>query len=614
LGLVVAKSRPDPFIRSVYWEVPPPPPPRPLADIQLKRLDLTRLVLTARPDVQSPAQRATLDLTEQATVLPLMPSADAATVDLVRSSLGSVVAFLEETSGLRYIPAPTLLVDRLTVRAVRAVETVDKPDPSATHRDTNEAWLLPLLGALLMAFHNAKLEGVSWSDQPAFHQLGGGEPLGNFSHVRHHSEAGFCGLVEKRLAGHDPMRLPGGWAEALAEADSADSPSLQFFKLYHVKSFLERVAGIATADEVALLRALPGLSLKEDSDRVSAELDEKNWRATRKALNEPQLQSMIEKYNTTFSALFSGERSTLARSPDFPAYVRGFLDILMTYAHRALTIRGPVLIETYFFGSRHLFEAARSHFAQLHITRVEKRERRDDVVYFEIRLDDYLTCLDELQERVLALLASAPSSPLRRLVEASVPAYGIFASARSAAAQERLERMTQAARLSAAMVLPGTNKVLLSVDAVNALTAELKAAGEADADRRATDLLRLVLVHEHFHAALAGGLDGQGHVASAGRWPDRWERGAALNESLATWSELHFARNDPWLTARVREYINAGSYPDWPYRGADRVEQIFDAGGNLAGVRELIRCFRSDPALAQELFDNAAPGTSPAAT
>jgi hypothetical protein len=604
LGLVVAKGRPDPFIRSVYWEVPPPPP-RPLADVQLKRLDLSRLVLTARADLQSPPQRATLDLTEQVTVLPLMPNADAATVDLVRSSLGSVVVFLEEITGLRYIPAPTLLVDRLTVRAVRAVETVDKPDPSAAHHGTNETWLVPLLGALLIAFHNGKLDEASWSERPAFYQLGGGEPLGNFWHILYHSEAGFCALIEKRLAGHDPMRLPGSWAEALGEADSVDPSSLSFFKLYDVKSFLERVAGIATADEVALLRALPGLSLQEDTDRVSAKLDEKKWPLTRNALNEPHLQRMIEKYNTTFFELFRGERSMLARSPDFPAYARGFLDILKTYARRALTIRGPVQIETYFFGSRDLFESARSHFAQLHITSIERQ-----VVRFEIRLDDYLTCLDELQQRVLALLASAPSSPLRRLVEGSVPAYGIFASARSAAAQERLEHMTQAASLSAAMVLPGTNKVLLSVDAVNALTAELKAAGEADADRRAPDLLRLVLVHEHFHAALAGGLDGQGHVASAARWPDRWERGAALNESLATWSQLHFARNDPWLTAWVREYINAGSYPDWPYRGAERVEQIFDTGGNLAGVRELIHCFRSDPALAQELFDNATSGNS----
>jgi hypothetical protein len=612
LALVVGRSRPDSFIRSLYWEVPPPEPPRPLADVQLKRLDLGRLALTARSELQLTRPTVSPDISAQATVLALTPHADAETIHLVRSSIGAIVAFLEELTGLRYLPAPTLLVDRLTVKAVRALETVDKPDPSGAPSDPNEAWLLPLLNALLMAFYNGKLEEIpSFSERPIFYQLRDGEALGDFVHIGYHSEGGFCELVERGLRGHDLMRTEGSWAKAFGEADPPSPSEVPFYSnLYNLQRWLARIAVIAPANEVALLRQLPGLSLQESPDGISAKLDEKKWPLTRDALTRAPLQTIIEKYNTAFFERFSGEQTRLARSPDLTAYVRQFLDLLRGYARRALAVRGPVTIEGTFWASRDLFEAARRHFPDLHITPVEKPYGG---TYFEIPLDDYLTCLEALQHRLLSLLASAPSSPIRRLVEASVPAYGIFVSARSATAGEHLEQLARATGLPAAMLLPGTNKVLLAADAVNDLAAELTAAGEADACRRSADLLRLVLVHEHFHGVLAAGLDPQGQTAPAARRPDQWGRGAAVNESLAAWSELHSSRQDPWLIERVREYITAGDYPAWPYRGAEQVERIFESDGGLGSVRELIRCFRSDPALAQELFDNAPWGTSPAA-
>jgi hypothetical protein len=534
LALVVGRSRPDPFIRSVYWEVPPPEPPRPLVDVQLKRLDLGWLDLTARSEPRLARQTVSPDIAEQATVLALTPNADAATIELVRSSIGAIVAFLEEFTGLRYLPAPTLLVDRLTVKAVRAVETVDMPDPLTAQSDPGEAWLLPLLNALLMAFHMGKVEEVpSTSERPRFYQLREGEALGDFDHIRDHSEGGFCELVERGLDGHDPMRAEGSWAKAFGEADSSGRSLLAFSNL---RRWLARIAAIAPTNEVELLRQIPGLSLQESPDCVSAELDEKKWPLVRDALTQASIQTIIEKYNTAFFERFYGERTRLARSPDLTAYVRQFLDLLRSYARRALAVRGPATIEGAFRASRALFEAARGHFPDLHITPIEKPY---DGTYFEIPLDDYLICLEALQHRLLSLLASAPSSPIRRLVEASVPAYGIFASARSATAGERLEQLARTTGLPDAMLLPGTNKVLLAADAVNDLAAELTAAGETDASRRSADLLRLVLVHEHFHGVLAAGLDSQGQTAPAARRPDQWARGAAVNESLAAWSELH---------------------------------------------------------------------------
>jgi hypothetical protein len=52
----------------------------------------------------------------------------------------------------------------------------------------------------------------------------------------------------------------------------------------------------------------------------------------------------------------------------------------------------------------------------------------------------------------------------------------------------------------------------------------------------------------------------------------------------------------------VTDYITAGEYPEWPYRGAETVERMFQDKG-LPGVRGLIAQLRDDPAFAQDHFN-----------
>jgi len=100
-------------------------------------------------------------------------------------------------------------------------------------------------------------------------------------------------------------------------------------------------------------------------------------------------------------------------------------------------------------------------------------------------------------------------------------------------------------------------------------------------------------------------LDKQGRTSWAVNNWNEWQLGNVLNESLAAWMEWHFFRNNDTMVSNITDYIHSGQYPDWPYRGADKIEEIYKSQG-LPGVREWIWRLREDPQHAQESFDQVA--------
>lgn len=114
---------------------------------------------------------------------------------------------------------------------------------------------------------------------------------------------------------------------------------------------------------------------------------------------------------------------------------------------------------------------------------------------------------------------------------------------------------------------------------------------------------RCILIHEHFHAILAIGLDSDLALA-AGAQLASWQAALPLNESLAVWMELHFARDNPnpILRGLLLSYIHIGSYPAWPYRGAEYIENLYQEKG-LEAVHELIAEMRQHPEAAQAKLD-----------
>jgi hypothetical protein len=156
------------------------------------------------------------------------------------------------------------------------------------------------------------------------------------------------------------------------------------------------------------------------------------------------------------------------------------------------------------------------------------------------------------------------------------------------------------------LALPGSPRVLLCLGAQRRYEAILQ---EQRTDLPASRALgrafrRSVLIHEHFHAIIETGLD----QSSTGTTPylnDNQNSASRLNEAIAAWMEFHAARSNDELSGLVWEYIHAGHYPQWPYRGAAHIETIFQRQG-IAGVRKWIYRLRAEPAAAQEDFDQEA--------
>lgn len=125
----------DHFIHPVTWEREMPKPPPELAHRHFARLDLETLFPGGIPPAQlagASARPGTRPIAPIPTVvLPLLPSTEPGEPAEMRRALAEVVHFLEETTGQRYYPAPTLLVDDYVVRTVRSRLTTDRFPPDA---------------------------------------------------------------------------------------------------------------------------------------------------------------------------------------------------------------------------------------------------------------------------------------------------------------------------------------------------------------------------------------------------------------------------------------------------------------------------------------------------
>jgi hypothetical protein len=193
---------------------------------------------------------------------------------------------------------------------------------------------------------------------------------------------------------------------------------------------------------------------------------------------------------------------------------------------------------------------------------------------------------------------------VERYFIAAVPTFGIFASARAASVTRRLEERAADRGWPRGLALGGAPKVLLCKNASERYREELEEQGVEPVEARKLAHLFLVstLIHEHFHGILETGLDRSGDSPTASGSLEEWENANPLNEALAAWSQRHFFRDNPEMFRILSDYIQAGDYPAWPYRGAETIENIYLQRG-LGAVRELAGRLRRDPESAQVGFD-----------
>jgi hypothetical protein len=182
--------------------------------------------------------------------------------------------------------------------------------------------------------------------------------------------------------------------------------------------------------------------------------------------------------------------------------------------------------------------------------------------------------------------------------------HGIFVGESSEQTDAKLDSWALARGIQTELVMPGSPKMLFCLNSLERFRNSLERDGKTrhDAIRLAREFQRCVLIHEHFHGILETGLDSTGKSARGPQFADAWRAASSLNEALAAWMELHYSRGNPEMLGIVWAFVLAGEYPDWPYRGAERLEALFQKHG-IEAIRNEVAAIRIDPETAQAAFD-----------
>jgi hypothetical protein len=646
------------FIRPVYWEEPMPQPPDELAPLHFFKLDT--LILSGS------AKAALLPI--EAEAHPIQPSAAAdsivsAVVSLVsgdpndlkrsRRDVAESVVFIEETSGVRYYPVPTFMVDQFTVAASRqGAPYHDQPQEPDLQKVLD---LCASIRAITLALHTRNLRpaGHRRSDPVEPRLVPRGWTSDAYAVVLGDCEGGIASCIQERFCP--------SWRRVQERAASAvpwlRNASLGVFLPWSLTALSEIHLALAQQNN-----RLGRTTVKtEDLDRLS-QMGSVNGLRIGSKVGFDEDESWVEADFTVLTELYHVGAELLrheqdlvtenalagsSRPPDLAAlsFVRVADAFGGLYRHNVGT-RWPntITLSSGLELSDQQIQALTRDFSPSSVIAAIWRRKRDDWAaaglcsgretlnaFCRVMLDRVAellsSCLDVLGDfsptsdlRVPATTGIAPPKSLGEIVTAfqeirkqmdallAAPrlageilhysetrsTYGAFVDGTSQSTESAIQNLAGAQGLPGTVCMPGVPKVLICV----------RALVEQDSDNleaiygSVAELRRCVTLHEHFHAALRLGWPAQSRSVPT------FARAAAiaLEEALAAWMELHYARRNARLSGVITEYIQAGDWPDWPYRGAEALERLYKRGG-LSAMKALIRAFGEDPATTATLFD-----------
>lgn len=653
-GLAIQSNRGIGFIRPTYWEEPPPALPANLSHLNFAFLDLKGLGASPTQALPPPRDR---DIPLEGassipvTVLPLMPDSSATANREIAADTAFAVRFIEQTLGVRYYPVPTLLVDRFTVRAVRETETVDL-GPYEQARQGTLHGLAQLLQVVCLDLHVCRFwkdaDGhIDWETAKA--AAAGTAQRAGVSATAFEPLRSWCEIDPSSWLLASWIDHPAGLADCATVRDAAarvvasalketgDGADLQIgrYELDKVwpawRDRLEplglTLAGHSYATTISGSRAAfrQGLGLLwADMEPVLAACKDRFG-------ERPALPKGFDASLTLADALCCG---LLTKSKTGPSYDLGFVrrevepeggwraahGVLLAAGLPGLRPAQPFVefADAYFGAVAHILQARASEVGTEPITGgyaldSEIWERlvptgvtagldtvaapsygpdQTPKVLMVGPVSAFAQAAERAWAQARALLTSAQHRKSSTLTVVDASTYGIFAPAHASAVDAHLFDKARNWAVPASLVLPGTPRVLLCSDALDDFRAAVEA--ERAAPNLARLFLRSILVHEHFHAYAATSPTEDGHPPAGPSFEQLWQDAIPVNEALATWMEVHLARNLPGLSAKVWDYINFGEYPTWPYAGAAVIEQAYAREG-LEAVRSLVELLRSDP-------------------
>lgn len=607
LALVVDEARPGDFIRPLYWRKPMPDPPVKLGHLHFAYLDVDKLRIAPRQmQVEKDDSEWSTGRISDAVfpIISLVDDESRQSIATIQKTINQAVGFLEHVTGLRYYPPTTLLVDDYIVSAVRSFLTVD-PAPDRLPEDDGVGYALEILQSIALAFHVHDVEPKGLRDddeQKRFFRLNTELEWNDFRHVRNLCEYIFSHPVKCYLEGNDPFAQP--------SRNSADEFKRKAKDSFWLQQEFGHILAVATHEDKRqienVLGSEPLQSLldwsTDPSNKQIVELAERGVSAT--------YLSIAEKYRNGFFDLFRDYETTLCRNASFGEYLGAWFDHWMKYL-RIVQSEFKARVEIGYTVSQQALDWLMRRYpnVQFDVLSESKNifDRKDSPDYtWAITVDNIVECVTVLRPVVMdaVMLPDASRNKVRKYFVSTATTYGIFAHAKSVKTTQFLLELARKQNWPAGFALEGCHKILLCTNAFERYISTLVEL-ELDQQRAITvaeSFLVATLVHEHCHGILAVGTDKQGNGSWAAINWDEWQKGNTLNESIAAWAERHFFRNNEVMFGNITEYINEGEYPEWPYRGAERLERIYKESG-CPGVRAWIQRLREDPQFAQEMFD-----------
>lgn len=607
LALVVSQSHTGDFIRPLYWQKPLPKLPNELQHLHFAFLDINKLHAAPKQekdDVNIPLAKRRIS-NAIFPVIPLAMDDSSESIAIIQESIGCVIAFLEHVTGLRYYPPLTLLVEDYIIATIHNYISVDKGTRDCPLKDDIK-FALEILQSLALEFHIGKFDPKDLREEnhlKDFYHLNSNMEWNNFRHVRTLCEAIFSNPVTKYLEGKDPFEHP-----------STRYPIEKIIKEEESEVWLRGEVGhmyaVASENGKEKIKQIVGESeLAEILDRKS-QLSKSQVKQYAQRIRSQDYLTITNKYRTAFFDLFSEYETIFMHCNNFSDYLDKWFEYWLQYID-AYQSQNKVLIESSYSVSRPALNWLKSRYPNINFSirsQVENRYNRGKPVMctWTISAYDIYKTVSLLRQIIVDAVGSTglASNKIRKYFFDTASSYGIFVSANSERATQLLLAFARDRNWPIGIALAGNHKVLLCTKAFDRYKAALKDLDldSQQADQVARWFLIAIVVHEHTHAILATGIDKQGIVSWAANNWDEWQRGGRLNESLATWVEQHFFRDNQTMFDNITEYIHSGSYPEWPYEGAAKIEAIYKDKG-LPGVRSLIKRLREDPSFAQDEFD-----------
>jgi hypothetical protein len=643
------------FIRPLVWEEDFPALPAALADLQLGFLDLEiwRPALANKDETQLTHTFSILE----PTVIPNLPGIPQATVNIVREDISYAIQFLEKTTELRYYPVPTLLVDDFIVQSVRKELVIDTPPLEEGNSAPEQAiHLSKIVQAIAVAFHvrfrgdfsenydefdkdfgKGNLFSASFFDKikmycefvisrlvmeyPAVAEMrlrkllgeskdldiplyilvrqlvlvivddiinGKYNPMGyrifSFSEIEYESvkhDLNNVGIPVSKNEFMDKIsydldinsskpftKLAGSF---INDIEKAIQDFAITFEDYSYKDLRTRILGRLISS---------GLKLQ------NFEIEEALTSLVSSAF-DPKWKEVLSELVTLNDQLFSTNMNSLEMIQEFLGVVSKILrEGVKKYGSRFIKIGYTVPKKSWIISEKLL------NINGITIDDNKNSWSKEGDVFISGSLANITDLFDEVSEQLIRALGKPMPAKVDRFFVVQAPTFGIFTQQGNPSIDKKMRHWALDVGIPPDFTLPGVSRVLLCLNTLDRFRETLKQRNKPMFD--ASKMQRSVMIHEHFHAIVAGGLNPDGHLPQGSRIPKSWNKASPVNESLAAWMQLHDSRDKPEIWEHILAYISMGRYPEWPYAGAIVLEKIYQEKG-LSEIQKWIHNLRNDP-------------------